>query len=715
MYYLSFALAIVAAVSTILIGVTVWLGEQRSSLHRSFVLLSLYICGWILTNVAFSAIGDPDIKFNLALMSYAFAMGVAVQLYVFSLTLASKFNGLATRFGVVMGYVIAVLSALPGVVGTGVQGDRIVTNAAPLALYGLTLVAFLAFACAALVSYRKSQVTSSASFVNVVFAGMAISSIFGAAFNLVLPLNNIYDYTLLGPASAVIFVLMIAYAIIRYGLFDIRFAAVRTLAYILALSTLAVIYYLLAYLVSFALMRGDGEASSVSVSPIDVMLALLLAFIFQPVKRFFDKVTDGAFFRHQYDPEEFYGRFSSALASTTDLRVLLERAASEIERSFKAEQVFFLYRQHGRYTSAGTKKHSKMPLKDAQALDEYVNNKSPEVIVSDLLKSNEATKRLMHSHRIDLLLPLVNDSQIVGYLALGEHKTSKYTNRDIRTIMTISDELVIAVQNSLSIQAVKELNATLQQRISEATKELRRTNARLRHLDATKDEFISMASHQLRTPLTSVKGYLSMLLEGDAGKISVVQKKFLEEAFSSSERMVHLIGDFLNVSRLQTGKFVIDKKITNLDRIVEQEVDNLSRTAASREIKLEYEKPISFPEALLDEAKIRQVVMNFLDNAIYYSPAGASVRAHLSLDGNDITFKVVDSGIGVPKDEQAGLFGKFYRASNARRQRPDGTGVGLFLAKKVVNAHGGEIIFESTEKKGSTFGFKLPLIGSSDD
>jgi signal transduction histidine kinase len=279
-------------------------------------------------------------------------------------------------------------------------------------------------------------------------------------------------------------------------------------------------------------------------------------------------------------------------------------------------------------------------------------------------------------------------------------------------LQAISDELVIAIQNALSVQEVKDLNATLQQRINDATAELRRSNAQLQRLDEAKDEFISMASHQLRTPLTSIKGYISMLVEGDVGKVTNQQKHLLDEAFISSERMVRLIGDFLNVSRLQTGKFIIEKGPVDLAKVVGQEIDSLLPNATARGLKFSYKPPKNLPLLNLDDSKIRQVIMNFADNAIYYSKEKSTIKIDLKLEGRWIEFTVKDTGIGVPESEKEHLFTKFFRATNARKQRPDGTGVGLFLAKKVVDAHDGQIIFESKQGKGSTFGFRLPLASS---
>lgn len=238
--------------------------------------------------------------------------------------------------------------------------------------------------------------------------------------------------------------------------------------------------------------------------------------------------------------------------------------------------------------------------------------------------------------------------------------------------------------------------------------ELQLTNTKLRELDDIKDDFISMASHQLRTPLTAVKGYLSMMIDGDAGEVTPTQDKMMRQAFTSAQRMVFLITDLLNVSRLKTGKFVIDAVPTDLSVVVHDEIEQLAETADAKNLKLRYKKPAKFPTLMLDEVKIRQVIMNFIDNAIYYTPSGGHVTVELGDEPKTIELRVVDDGIGVPKVEQHNLFTKFYRAENARRARPDGTGLGLFMAQKVIIAQGGSIIFSSKENEGSTFGFSFP-------
>jgi signal transduction histidine kinase len=218
-----------------------------------------------------------------------------------------------------------------------------------------------------------------------------------------------------------------------------------------------------------------------------------------------------------------------------------------------------------------------------------------------------------------------------------------------------------------------------------------------------------MASHQLRTPLTSVKGYLSMALEGDGGELKPEQRKLLQEAYSSSQRMVYMIADFLNVSRLKTGKFLLEISSVHLPKLIQEEVAQLGAAAKGRGLQLDVSLPSQFPALRLDENKIRQVIMNFIDNAVFYSKSGGTITISLHTEDDEVVFMVKDHGIGVPANEQQGVFTKFFRATNARHARPDGTGIGLFMAEKVIHAHGGEVIFKSEENKGSTFGFRLPL------
>lgn len=407
---------------------------------------------------------------------------------------------------------------------------------------------------------------------------------------------------------------------------------------------------------------------------------------------------------------EFHLKLITILTSSVAIRDLLERVAVEVQSASNASQVFFfVYKPDGHYVSSGSQGHARPTLSDCRMLESYFYRVGRTSVRRRNLHDEAEIRRMLKSYRVDFVMPLIRGTEIIGFLFLGPRKTGVYTAYDIGMVFDIKHELAIAVQNAASLEAVKELNAHLQQRIDSATEELRSSNDQLRGLDTAKDEFVSMASHQLRTPLTSVKGYISMVLEGDAGKITKLQRQFLREALTSSERMVHLINDFLNVSRVQTGKFMIEKRDVDLAKVVRQEVHALESTAESRDLRLELDVPASPVMVSVDEGKLRQVIMNFIDNALFYSRPDTDIQVSLRMTAHGVRFEVKDHGIGVPVRQQAKLFTKFFRADNARTQRPDGTGVGLYLAKMVIDGHGGKILFLSKEGVGSTFGFILPL------
>jgi signal transduction histidine kinase len=426
------------------------------------------------------------------------------------------------------------------------------------------------------------------------------------------------------------------------------------------------------------------------------------------------------FYQDAYDPQELLNRLNRILATTLDVDQLLTKTTALIEKELKSELcVVVLMTPHSHVPRiVGTARENFSP-EDVTTAHAWASNHKGRrrPIVTDFLGEDSSRLRgLLEKNHIAILARLGDGGKStdkeLGHLILGPKKSGNpYDEHDIRTIETIANELVIAIENALRFEEIQQFSQTLQQRVKHATTELRTTNHRLRELDSTKDDFISMASHQLRTPLTSVKGYISMVLDGDVGPLNDSQRKMLQQSYNSSQQMVYLISDLLNLSRLNSGKFVIEVSAVELNEVVQEEIDQLAETAKARSITLAYDKPSHFPTLMLDSTKIRQVIMNFIDNAIYYTPSGGTITVGLQETPTAVEFTVKDTGIGVPKSVQHKLFSKFYRADNAKKARPDGTGLGLFMAKKVIVAQDGVIIFDSEEGKGSTFGFSFSKAG----
>lgn len=499
----------------------------------------------------------------------------------------------------------------------------------------------------------------------------------------------------ISPIYTLAFSSVIAYAIVAKKLFDIRAAVARSVGYVLVLGTITFTYAVIFFGVIDVVFPGDSNQLLRQILSTILVVPLVLAF--QGVKQFFDKVTKTLFYRDSYDAQEVLDQLGNVAVAEIELQRILNRTRSILTEAMKSSFIdFMLVKRENNATHTD----------NIAKINEAFRGHHGELIVTEDLNPSSPVRKWLAANDIGLCLRLRTQKEVVGYLLFGDKKSGDiYSSQDARLLLIIANELAVAIQNALRFEEIQNFNLTLQAKVDEATKKLRRANEKLRELDDTKDDFISMASHQLRTPLTSVKGYISMVLEGDGGKITHKQREMLGQAFFSSQRMVYLIADLLNVSRLKTGKFVIESTPVNLAQVVKEELEQLKETASSHSLKLTYDEPKNFPDLMLDETKIRQVIMNFVDNAIYYTPGGGEIAVHLSDKGSSVELRVVDDGIGVPKSEQPHLFTKFYRAGNARKQRPDGTGLGLFMAKKVIMAQGGSLIFESQEGKGSTFGF----------
>lgn len=640
----------------------------------------------------------------------------------------SSLGDLYSKILLFIGTALQLFSLGAGSVLTGVSktADGVIIQRGwgyDIFIVGLVL-ALLALGIKLFVEYKRSARHSiERRALQMIIATTALATLFAVSTNLLIPiLFSTQSFIELGYLTSIIFVIGLGFSVLKGRLLDVRVVLSRSVAYAMTLAALTLLYVLFVAALSTWI---TPVQQSISQSYANIVITLVLVLLFQPIKQFFDRVTNSLFFRGRYSRDVLYSRLNEVLTDTTELIALLKRSSQVIASTLSADSVFFaLSDKQGACMSVGTKEKVAFIQADYDYLVRIWSKGEvqfeKDVAVRDTLSESDqdrALSRLFRSYGIQLAVPLRQSEAIIGFLFITDRKSGSYTIRDVSVIETIADELAIAIENALSIREVKLLNETLQQRIDEATTELRRSNAQLRKLDEAKDEFISMASHQLRTPLTSIKGYIDMMLDGDAGEVTPMQRQFLTEAFVSSERMVHLINDFLNVSRLQTGKFMLEKRLTDLSVVVTQEIESLKISASGRDLSFKLKLGKSIPKLRIDEAKIRQVIMNFADNALYYSKPGSSISIELKKEDGAVVFTVKDTGIGVPAEEQAHLFTKFYRAANARKQRPDGTGVGLYLAKRVVLAHGGSIVFSSTEGKGSTFGFRLPIdaLSSADD
>lgn len=249
--------------------------------------------------------------------------------------------------------------------------------------------------------------------------------------------------------------------------------------------------------------------------------------------------------------------------------------------------------------------------------------------------------------------------------------------------------------------------------IRERLKAQKAETKELEEISRAKTEMMSFASHQLRTPLSSVKFAARMLLGGDFGKLTQGQQEILAKICSTNEELEGLIGDFLDVSKLELGKLEISLKrvgLADLEKEIKQVAERLRPLIEEKNLNFKYSSSLNYKLFTpLDLKRIKQVIENLFDNAIGYTPSGGKIEIFLENDKNNFKASISDSGIGIPKKEQPKIFSKFFRAINARKLQSTGAGLGLYLCKKIIEGHQGKIWFISEEGKGTTFSFTIPL------
>ena len=235
---------------------------------------------------------------------------------------------------------------------------------------------------------------------------------------------------------------------------------------------------------------------------------------------------------------------------------------------------------------------------------------------------------------------------------------------------------------------------------------LEEQNKALREADQLKDEFVALISHDLRTPLTSIMGYLELALESE--ELPETERGYLEVVDRNSQRLLHLVNDLLFVARLEAGEMDIRFDEVDLSAVVRQALEEAEPRARAKEIALQSDTD-SVPPISADRGRMFQLLDNLVGNAIKFTPAGGKVAVRLSREGDLLRLEVEDSGIGIAPDDQHRLFERFFRASNTRDAPVPGTGLGLYIARAIVEAHGGRIAVESSVGAGTCFCVELPL------
>ena len=309
------------------------------------------------------------------------------------------------------------------------------------------------------------------------------------------------------------------------------------------------------------------------------------------------------------------------------------------------------------------------------------------VFTVDNLASDDSIYKLMKMRNVAAMVVFLDDMvQETGVVSVGSKQDAMFSKTEIASLVSIAAIISSAYKNSRYF--VK--------------------NIELQKLDIAKDELLSIASHNLRSPLSILRGYLE-LVESKKDELSDEARGYVKSSLCEIKKMSHIIDDFLTISRIQTGNFELLKTTLEFNDVVMDEMTTLAMLGKKAEKELSLRTSGDKFTCFADESLIRQCVYNLVDNAIFYAGEGSEIEILLSAQDDEVKFEVADHGIGVPENEREALFKKFARASNAKKERPNGTGTGLYMVKRIIQAHGGEVFYRPNEGGGSVFGFILPM------
>ena len=701
----------------IILGLIVIIRSSRSKTNLAFAAFAIVTAVWMTAN--YFGANFKDRAFAPYATHGDFLLGPWIMYtfwaftYQFLSQATHKASGLKVWINRIL-FLLAILfslgSLLPIVdtVFIDHNGLLAITYGPLFAIYGIVLISGVILGFINLIVGRARASGHLKHQINNLLLGFALFVALTSVPNLVIPLlttsksiNLIAgDIAYLG---IVAFVVMSFLAIVKHHMFDVRLAIVRTVGFIFTLIAIASLYSLLAISASILFI---GSSVNIYKDPATVAVlfasTLLVALTFRLVQNVTIKLTRHIFRQDAYDLREVLDRLSEQLVAQKDIDKIMQSSLSIISGAIRPNSAYFVvFTDEGR-AHRSVPHNGEITSGDIHDIRNELQEFKDNPIVIDDVASSKVPKTIS-KNQIGLALWLGDEEHPRGLILFTQKQNGRpYTKADIGLLRIIAKNLKVAVENAMKYEQISRFAETMKEEVENATAKLRRANTRLKSLDVLKNDFMSMASHQLRSPATSVHEALHMLNHPALNDKD--REDLISLAEANSERLVTVVKTMLNMARLQAGRFTIDRSEEDVSHLAEKVVEQTNTIAEQREVKLTLSKPSKPIMALVDAAKITEAMANYVENAIKYSPHGSAVKAELRESNGRIIFEVIDSGMGVPKEEREHLFGKFYRATNARQEEPDGNGIGLYVVHSIAHGHGGDTYYKPLEK-GSLFGF----------
>ena len=699
--------------------------DRKEFINRLFVYLSISIALWVATNLMVELSTNTDYALAWYRLTYVTASPMIFLLYNLSLLFPKRsIKEIKIPYLVMLPAIISVFISFISLSPFVIKSVSI-ANGSFSFNYGDGFILFIIYAALlvflSIFSLVRQLIKSEGNTrqqVKYVLIGVGVGSVIALTTDLLLPLFGYDKFANFGSLGAIALSASFAYAIIKYQLFNIKVLLTESAVVLVLVTTLTqlfsnpggpswtgVIFFVVLAYGGWILIKSVRDEVG-RREEVEVLAKEKTAALGEVEERNKNLAT--------------LQRISDIVLNESEMKIMAQKILDEIPKQLEScagallsivkDSQLMAYAVSKHQASAkilslvggDLEKHSHPVKKDYNLTHAVLVDKEPhdsgnlsDFVSPPISKAVALTiQKLIGARHIEAF-PLYAGGEPFGVLMFVFTDSKDLIHEQNHSIVkAISDDMSLAIQRAQAYTKLKEANAYLAD------------------LDKLKDEFISMASHELNTPLAAIEGYLSMVLDEGMGKIDPKAKEYLNRAYDSSKRLAELILDLLNVSRIEQGRLKMKFTKTNFSLLVESVFKELQLKADTKKLYLKLEAPkTDLPQTFCDPDRIREIFVNLIGNSIKFTDKGG-ITIKLSQPDNHIRAEIIDTGRGIAKEDQKLLFQKF---SQVKREIDEhqGTGLGLYISKNFVELHKGTIGVTSEVGKGAMFFFEIPIMKSA--
>ena len=701
---IDFASIIIAISALVNIFLAFWVyhkkGRNASAFWFSAFIFSLV--AWCISILGTHLIKIPEQTIIWGRFIYGSGLLIATTLFIFSNIFPKKYYKISKKIQIPIFTISGILFIITIFTNYIIKEAQIPLKGEAIANYGNIYPVYFVYIIGLMISalyflfrtYKKEKGVTKAQSLYV-FLGILFTVLIGGTTNIILPTFGYFNlWAVMGPTSTFFMVFFIAYGILKYRLMDIRVVLRSTTVYGLALLVIGICGFLVWQYLPFA-----------PITRAFIMLAQGLA-LFYFLPQTLMRLANKYLFASLYSKHKSLEDLTKKITTIIDLDKLTKTAAKVISRTIGTDKIAIAIKDSEsemdyRFVRLGGFDKHRMYFVSLLNYCFETQGKSP--LVFDEIQNPKIQKQMQYLG-VELALPLISKNELQGIIMLGKKYSGEaYSREDLDLLSALTNQTSVAIENSRLYDQVKDLSENLEQKVSEQTKNIK-------DLLSMKSELLNTISHQLRTPTSIFRGMLSMI--GDKKLSKEEKQEFIDKSLAAADRLVVIINSINQANELQGSKVDLQFDAVDLDEVIENAMLLFKRTAKEKQVELKYVKPEKdLPKIMAHADYLKSVIEKLIDNAVWYTNKNGKILITTEQANNKIKIIIKDTGIGLTEDDKKILFKKFSKGRGAKTINMNSSGLGLFIAKKIITAHKGEITAESQGKdQGSTFTITIPVM-----